>query len=122
MESYDQFTVLFHLDLCKMNLSSYKPTTYRCKVFNVSAKSLEMSLCSEKLISPGKLIVLLKITGCHFEKICMLLGCVYIFKFFFHVFWALLGLCCCVSFSLVVSGGYSLCPCTDFSLQWLLLL
>ena len=40
--------------------------------------------------------------------------------FVFHLFLSVLGLNCCMGFSLVVaSGGYSL---VNFSLQWLLLL
>ena len=40
---------------------------------------------------------------------------------FMHLFLAVLGLCCCSGFSLVVvSGGYSSLQCAGFSLWWLL--
>ena len=45
------------------------------------------------------------------------------FIYFIYLFLATLGRRCCARLSLVaVSGGYSLLPCTRFSLRWLLLL
>ena len=41
---------------------------------------------------------------------------------FFNLFLVMLGLCCCMEFSLLaVSGGFSSLHCSGFSLQWLLL-
>ena len=40
---------------------------------------------------------------------------------FLYLFWAVLGLHCCMGFSLVSeSGGYFWLPCVGFSLWWLL--
>ena len=42
-------------------------------------------------------------------------------KIFIYLFIAVLVLCCCLGFSLVVvSGDYSLLQCSGFSLWWLL--
>ena len=49
----------------------------------------------------------------------------YFLKFIYliYLFLAVLGLCCCVGFSVVAaSGGYSSLRCAGFSLRWLLLL
>ena len=47
----------------------------------------------------------------------------FLINLFIYSFLAVLGLCCCVGFPLVlVSGGYSSLRCTGFSLRWLLLL
>ena len=51
------------------------------------------------------------------------ISCLHFLNNFMYLFLAVLGLHCCVAFSLVVaSGDYSQVQCTDFSSQWLFLL